>query len=165
MGIERPYTDETAALAAAVQAGAITDSVTKAPTHDAVFDALALKLSFAGGTMTGRIFKPATTDLGTKGAEAVAMDTVTYKGDFKVALSGTPTITLRDPGGECAIQVTMTAAGGPWTPIWTGSATYGPADIDWVGAEVPVVNANKIIVTLKREDAANKWAGEWGEFA
>lgn len=36
---------DSAALAAAVQSGAITDGVTKAPTHDAVFDALALKLA------------------------------------------------------------------------------------------------------------------------
>jgi len=34
---------DSAALAAAVQSGAITDAVTKAPTHDAVFDALAGK--------------------------------------------------------------------------------------------------------------------------
>lgn len=34
---------DSAALAAAVQSGAITDGVTLAPTHDAVFDALALK--------------------------------------------------------------------------------------------------------------------------
>lgn len=41
------YHTTARALAAAVQAGAITDSVTKAPTHDAVFDALAANLTAA----------------------------------------------------------------------------------------------------------------------
>lgn len=43
---------DAGALAAAVQSGAITDGVTKAPTHDAVYDALALKKDILSATET-----------------------------------------------------------------------------------------------------------------
>ena len=57
------YSDEipAAALAAAVQSGAITNGVNKAPTHDAVFDAVPQTVAdnatmLAAATIVGKTF-------------------------------------------------------------------------------------------------------------
>lgn len=131
------YTD-AAAKAAAVQAGAITDGVTKAPTHDAVFDVKA----------TADAALPAAN----KYTDAEAVDAIEADGNLPVAAitfiidGGGSAITTGEKGHlripfACTInEVTMMAdrSGSIVVDIWKDTyANFPPDNTDSITASAP----------------------------
>lgn len=137
---------DAAALAAAVQSGAITNSVTKAPTHDAVFDALALK---ADASLIGANSGIASLDSGGKVPLTQLPDVVTgFKGNWSPA-SNSPFLSDTGLHGEAndhnnVMRYTAVAAGPGSTAI---SITY--VNDGTFGAETATVLGNAITVHIE----------------
>ena len=109
---EIPYTDAEA-LAAAVQAGAITNGVTFAPTHDAVFDVMT--------TANAAIAKALLTTLGDmirRGAAVPERFGIGAAGDVLTVVAGVPT--WQAPAGGATLVIAETEVFNGNTPTsWT----------------------------------------------
>ena len=132
------YTDAEA-KAAAVQAGAITDGVTKAPTHDAVYD--------VKQTADGAIAKSLLTTLGDiirRGAAAPERLGAGVNGQVLTMVAGQPAWAA--PVGGATLVVSETEVFNGTSPtVWT--------DLDLSGT----IGANVAIVLLKFSSGANAW--------
>lgn len=157
------------ALAAAVHSGAIDDDGTLAPTHDAVFHALAAKLDLAGGTMTGNInlgdelIYGAYHDYGHGATQT--LDPATDGRLLKHTVDDATAFTITDPGVCCTFELWMVkdASETSRTPTWALSG----GSVKWLsptGAPVLTTNGGNYYATFKRMTSTLIF-GEWAEFA
>lgn len=163
------------AIGDAVQAGAITDDVVKAPTHDAVYEALALKAptnpvaTDSLYTAEGDVAVGSGTSTATKrnilkvyahgncGAEET-FDLSAYAKHSATIDQAATTINITDPGDDRQSSIRLTPSA---DSALTWQKTGGGGTFVWANdAELATVtNGNKVLVWIDRQAADSYWLG------